>query len=325
MADAGVRLRSRTARGSTRGRSSASSALGWRSGTDVLVALRDRLATLPYRMEPNDPLLAAVLGRVLQNVQLEVPGAEPVDIEPVRVAPTVAEFVLTDERSGRILVELKVPETGSYNAGSQQRRTLIRALDDIDTLGGDDPLRVAFLVRCLRGLARLAPTLDPDTLCAATSAGTDLAALLQALEAPAALEALTDEDPLTEARLRDVEVREGIRHAEGGLISAEAVGRRLGVTRQAIDRRRRAGSLLALPVAAHRYGYPAWQFVDTRVLPGLEEVLPALNVRDPWTIAGWFLGENSLLDGERPLDVLRGGNVTSVRRAAALFGEQGAG
>src|SRR5207244_11434549 len=121
----------------------------------------------------------------VKNVHAEVPGAQPVDIEPGRVAPTVAEFVLTDERSGRILVELKVPETGSYNAGSQQRRTLIRALDDIDTLGGDDPLRVAFLVRCLRGLARLAPTLDPDTLCAATSAGNRRAAPIPTCHGPA--------------------------------------------------------------------------------------------------------------------------------------------
>jgi hypothetical protein len=94
--------------------------------------------------------------------------------------------------------------------------------------------------------------------------------------------------------------------------------------RQAVDRRRQAGKKLALPVGRHRYVYPAWQFGPSGMLAGFVEVLAELRLADPWSQAAFFLGENTYLDGRRPLDVIRGGNVEAAQRAAWAMREQGA-
>lgn len=41
-------------------------------------------------------------------------------------------------------------------------------------------------------------------------------------------------------------------------------------------------------------------------LPAMKEVLATLRRRDPWSIACWFDGVNSYLDGRRPQDVIAG-------------------
>src|SRR5215471_18964248 len=142
MSEARARLRSRVRRGSLRSRSSVNAAPAWPSRADELMALRARLASLPRRVEPNDPAVAAVLERVLENVQLEMPGTTPIDVDPVKLAPNVAGIVLGGESGERIVVGLKAPEVEPFLAGSSQRRTFVRALDDIDVVGRDDPLRV---------------------------------------------------------------------------------------------------------------------------------------------------------------------------------------
>lgn len=186
-----------------------------------------------------------------------------------------------------------------------------------------DPLRAAFLTRSLNALASVAPRLSPDALSDAVGSRTDFGVLLEALEEPDALAALEEDDPFAEARLRDLDVRDAILQSEGGVLTVEQAARHLSITRQAVDKRRRSGQLLAVPIARHRYAYPAWQFTPSGTLPGLEDVLAAFSVDDPWTQAAFFLGANTTLNGERPLDVLRRGEVSAVRRAAWALGEQG--
>jgi hypothetical protein len=201
-------------------------------------------------------------------------------------------------------------------------RNLIESMARLMILS-QEPLYAAFLARSFNALARLTPKLGPDALGEAIGEPSDYEVLLRALAEPTALEAF-GEGPLMEARLRDLELRTTIQEAEGGVLTVEEVAQLLGVTRQAIDKRRRAGRLLALPVGQHRNVYPAWQFKQGGVLEGFEEVLAELSMPDPWTQAAFFLGENSSLNGQRPLDELRRGNIEAARRAAWAMGEQGA-
>jgi hypothetical protein len=109
-------------------------------------------------------------------------------------------------------------------------------------------------------------------------------------------------------------------------MNAEEVGGLLGgISRQAVDKRRRAGKLLALPAGERSWRYPVWQLeAEGGVLPGLEEVLRNFGVEDPWTRAAFLLGGNDRLSGKRPLDALREGLVEDVARAARSVGEHGA-
>jgi hypothetical protein len=151
------------------------------------------------------------------------------------------------------------------------------------------------------------------------SAGAVRAVLQRLLDAM-----VPSETPLERARLRGMVAEREIVSAEGGTLSGVEFGRALGVTRQAIDKRRKAGQLLALEVPKRGFLYPAWQLTVAGLLPGLAEVLAALPADSPWARARFFLAGNDRCRGKRPLDLLRKGEVAPVLRAAQMFGEHGA-
>ena len=142
---------------------------------------------------------------------------------------------------------------------------------------------------------------------------------------PDAALTLQHEPPLRAAWVRGLESRQRLILAEGGTFSAEQVARHLGLTRQAVDKRRRAGRLIALNTGRRGYAYPAWQFESEQVLAGVEAVLTDLIVRDGWIQTAFFLSGDPRLEGATPLDQLRTGNVEAVRRAARGYGEHSAG
>jgi len=188
---------------------------------------------------------------------------------------------------------------------------------------GTEPSRTVFLTRGLRALTRLAEALSPEALTDAAAAETDYAVLVSALEQPAALSELERHDLLAQTRLRGLEARQRLLDADGGPLSGEDAAKLLRVSRQAIDKRRRAGRLLGIRVGPHRYAYPSWQFVEEGILPGLEDVLHDLRHHDPWMQLAFFVNGNICLDGKVPLAELRRGHVAAVQRSARLYGEQG--
>lgn len=184
-----------------------------------------------------------------------------------------------------------------------------------------DALRSVVLARSLNALAEVMAK-DVRGLEEAASAPTDHAVLLRVLQRPEVLEALTADDPLAPARLRGIEARKDLLEKEGGSVSAAEIGQMLGgISPQAVNKRRKAGKLLGLPVGKNRYRYPVWQAEAGRILPGFEEVLGAFGVEDPWMRAAFFLGGNARLGGKRPLDDLREGSAEAVEDAARAYGE----
>src|SRR4051794_4064078 len=105
---------------------------------------------------------------------------------------------------------------------------------------------------------------------------------------------------------REVSVYLELIEASGSLVRAGAVAKRLGIATQMVERLRQAGQLLAVPLR-DGYGYPSWQFEGRSLLSGLPTTLRALGDQNPWEHTIFFLTPNSLLAGQRPLDVLREG------------------
>lgn len=67
------------------------------------------------------------------------------------------------------------------------------------------------------------------------------------------------------------------------MISGDELGRLIGISRQAIDKRRKAGDLIALDGPARGVKYPRWQVSDDGfILPGISEVLTLCNGQ-AWT------------------------------------------
>ena len=165
----------------------------------------------------------------------------------------------------------------------------------------EDQAKVPFVARALLALTRLTEVSTKRSLLAAAGAASDTMVLLQALESPEVLAEIGEGDPLLESRIRGALARRWLLHEEGGVCSAELLGRLLGrLSRQAIDKRRRGGKLIALDLGRHGYGYPIWQIHNGTVLPGFEQVIAVLHESDPWTQAGFMLTPNSWLGGDTP-------------------------
>jgi len=158
----------------------------------------------------------------------------------------------------------------------------------------------------------------------ALNAPTEFDTILNALERPEVAASVRDHDPLAMARLRGIEAKRRILTEGGGMLSAQRVGEILTISRQAVEKRRKAGRLMGVSLGRRGFGYPAWQFSERGALPHLEEVLGALKQHDAWTKLVFFASENAATDGRKPLDVLRSGDAEKVIAAARTYGEQGA-
>ena len=187
----------------------------------------------------------------------------------------------------------------------------------------EHPGKGAFVARALHAVARIATETDERSLVEATGASSDYDVLLQALETPNVLAHI--DDRLAGAKLRGLRYRERLLTAEGGVVSAEEAATILCITRQGVDKRRRAGNLIGLSTGRRGYAYPIWQFHEqTGALPGLVEVLAELREHDPWMQLAFMLNGNDRLAGETPLHTLRQGEIDRVKRAARTYGEHGA-
>jgi hypothetical protein len=121
-----------------------------------------------------------------------------------------------------------------------------------------------------------------------------------------------------------VEIAEADLKEAGGAFELEEVQRLLhGVTRQAIEKRVKDGSLLAVPGPSNRRRYPTVQFTQDGPLAGLKDVQAALPTRNPWAVLNFFVRPDRRLGGRRPIDVLRAGDVDAVVSAARGLGVQG--
>ena len=195
------------------------------------------------------------------------------------------------------------------------------------SLGSESAVHQVLLMRIDRLHARLRAAVqglpEADAKVAA-SAESDLEAWALALEhSPLAP---VQSDPVTAAAYaRGREVREALLAAEGGVASSEELGKLLGITRQAIDKRRRNGKLFAVRERGDWF-YPRWQVADGEVLDGLDDVLAELCQGElgPWDFMVFFLRTNTEREGESPLQALRAGRRDVAVRAARMYCEHGA-
>jgi len=202
-------------------------------------------------------------------------------------------------------------------------RSLAEALSRVLSVRGDE-LREALLTRWLATATEALDRVPTSKLGEAVAASSNMQAVLRVLEAPEMVDRTDPEQILAAARVRGLEARQQLLDAEGGAWTVGQVASHLSVSRQSVDKRRKAGKLLALTVGRRGYLYPSWQFVRHGVLSGWETVLRALAVNDPWAQVIFMLSPNDRLDDRRPLDTLRHGKVEEVKVAASALGEHGA-
>lgn len=94
----------------------------------------------------------------------------------------------------------------------------------------------------------------------------------------------------------------------------------LGVSRQAVAERRSRRSILALETSDGAVVYPAFQFHQGALLPGLPKLLRRfpLETVDGWTLAAWLVAPQPGLEGRSVVEWLReGGDPGPVEALAA--------
>jgi biotin operon repressor len=181
-----------------------------------------------------------------------------------------------------------------------------------------------FFARAINALTGLEHELSKQRIEEACAASTDYLVLLDVLTAPSVTTQLAAKDPLAAARLRGVSRQQSLINESGGVLGGAEVAEVLGISRQAVDKRRRQGQLVGLTQGKRGYAYPAWQFKNGKTLPNLETALGALQAHDPWMQLTFFVSANDRLNGRSPLATLRSGELEPVLQAARSYGEQGA-
>jgi len=111
-------------------------------------------------------------------------------------------------------------------------------------------------------------------------------------------------DPLAELRARGAVQKRALVEDAGGVLTADEVAARLGMSRAAVEQRWRAGQLLAVPGEAGP-GYPARQFEAGDVVPGLADVLTWFGRERPWGALAFLLTPDDQLGGLAPLEALK--------------------
>lgn len=188
------------------------------------------------------------------------------------------------------------------------------------------PIRSAVLVRALNNITHTVELLDTESLEKIVSASSNLDVLLSLFEESVVLESKApfNKDPLQAMRLKGIRAKNKLLEKEGGVITSSQVAELLGISRQAVDKRRKQGKLLAVSLGKRGYFYPVWQFSEEGVIPGFENVMDILKDYDPWMKVIFMLNANHYLDSRSPLEKLREGDLDNVFKAAEAAGEQGA-
>jgi hypothetical protein len=186
-------------------------------------------------------------------------------------------------------------------------------------------LAQAFLKRSVKMLERVSSSASSEALQSALSSPTDVGGVASLLSDLAPLDVdLSVVDPFMEAMARGAAIKRELLTSGGGGLTSSQVAGALGITRQAVDKRRTRHALLAVPNGSGEYVYPACQFTTDGVVPGLEEVLRAFQIKNPWTQLSVLLASAPSLRGKTILEVLKAGEIERAVDIVVSFGEQAA-
>jgi hypothetical protein len=191
------------------------------------------------------------------------------------------------------------------------------------TVENEAPIMRTLMMRAISAVLEFA-ALSEASAENATAAPTDLTVLVRALSSGELLDDLKRAEPLASAFIRGIEAKRRLIDEHGGALTAEQVAQNLGVTRQAVEKRRRGGKLIAITTGGRGYRYPVWQFTESGTVPGLEKVLGILAAHDEWMQIAFFVGQNPRSGDRTPIETLKTDEIEGVLSAAEVYGEHGA-
>jgi hypothetical protein len=179
------------------------------------------------------------------------------------------------------------------------------------------------MLEALRGLLAGAPLEVLKAAAAARTGAGSLATLVSHL--PEADPALANADPEAAAVARAAAEKRRLLESVP-MLGARAAAERLGVTPAGVRKARAEGRLLAVEFGGEQR-YPAFQFGDHAVRPGVREVLAALAavpVAGDWARLDLLTAPDAGEDGRSVAELITAGDVAAALAAVQSYGEAGA-
>ena len=127
---------------------------------------------------------------------------------------------------------------------------------------------------------------------------------------------------LHQARLRGLKRIAELRRLAEPLLETGEVCALLGVSRETVRKKVDRKQMLALPKGGDRV-FPAFQFQDGDLLPGLAEVLQALETDSAFVQLGFLLSEDRAFGGQSAAQLMARGEIQPVLSEARAFLKHG--
>lgn len=191
----------------------------------------------------------------------------------------------------------------------------------------EDNVHRLYLRRAARFMQHAVDSLPREVIEHALIAEDDAIAVFEIVNRPETIAKALSGDPLAEARARGRQKVERLLLMEGGCGTIKDAVIALGISKPAVEKRRRKGNLIAIDTGRKGILYPRWQFKKNKygTLDGLEEVLRKLREQGciGWSVLSFFLNPHIDLAGKSPLAAMRGEKLEDVLMAASNYGEMG--
>jgi|ERR1041385_4126798 excisionase family DNA binding protein len=131
------------------------------------------------------------------------------------------------------------------------------------------------------------------------------------------------ENDFHQARLRGLARIAELRKIAEPCLETGEVCKLLGVSRETIRKKVDRKQLLALPKGSEDRVFPAFQFKEGEVLPGIKEVLEILSTDSPFVALSFLLSRSPLFRNKTALEALKAGMVKEVIAEAGSYLEHG--
>ena len=166
----------------------------------------------------------------------------------------------------------------------------------------EDPAVNALITRFGRALSRAAAIAGDDLIYKALERSTDIGAVIEFLRSTTPLLSAEEElDPQLESSIASLEAEEALIYSAGGLKDAKWVGEYLSINPKSVAAKARRNELLAIS-RGDRNLYPAFQFRNGQVIPGIRELLEALPLTNGWSRLSFLLTGDPGLDDLSPIE-----------------------
>lgn len=182
-------------------------------------------------------------------------------------------------------------------------------------------MRSAFLERAQKAIQQIADEVPEEMLTEALAAGSDIGTLARLIGNPRLRDPALEIDPLAPARARALQHRKEVAQEAGAMLTVAETTDILGISRQALDKRRKSGAILGVRVGTD-WRYPEVQFQDGTLLPRLREVLKAHHTVDGWVILDSIIGKDPASGNRSIIDLLREQDDEMLDRAILDVEEQ---